>query len=212
MAGASRREKLEAMLKSEPDDAFLRYGLAGEYDNEGRIDEAVALYRGLMADSPPHVPSFFRCAQLFVREDRIAEARTLLRDVTGEVRGNAPRHAGATISGSRHDAAQSIVDGTDVAYSTVVTCPPKRGRAASMAAANAAGSGSEAITVWWLDQETSGSTSKLRSTAGAEWVRAPTETTSAPVVASSGTRASVTPPETSRRARPATRSTACRMS
>jgi hypothetical protein len=93
MAGATRREKLEAMLKSEPDDAFLRYGLAGEYDNEGRLDEAVALYRGLMADSPPHVPSFFRCAQLFVREDRIAEARTLLRDGIEAARREGNAHA-----------------------------------------------------------------------------------------------------------------------
>ncbi len=93
MAGASRREKLEAMLKAEPDDAFLRYGLAGEYDNEGRFDEAVALYRGLMSDTPPHVPSFFRCAQLFVREDRITEARTLLRDGIEAARREGNAHA-----------------------------------------------------------------------------------------------------------------------
>lgn len=93
MATATRREKLEAMLKLEPADAFLRYGLAGEYDNEGRIDEAVSLYRGLMLDQPPHVPSFFRCAQLFVREDRIAEARTLLREGIEAARREGNAHA-----------------------------------------------------------------------------------------------------------------------
>src|SRR5688572_26655382 len=57
-----------------------------------------------------------------------------------------------------------------------------------------------------------GSSSKLRSADGAECVSAPIETNCAPVVASSGMRASVTPPEISIFARPATRCTASRMS
>jgi predicted Zn-dependent protease len=75
----SRREKIEALLKDEPHDPFLRYGLAVEYDNEGRYEESLALFRGLMADQPPHVASFLRGAQLLVKLDRIAEARGVLR-------------------------------------------------------------------------------------------------------------------------------------
>lgn len=93
MAGATRREKLEAMLRDEPEDEFLRYGLAGEYVSEGRTDDAVALYRGLMAGQPPHVPSFFRCAQLFVGEDRIEEARALLREGIEAARRQGDAHA-----------------------------------------------------------------------------------------------------------------------
>src|SRR3954469_3006211 len=47
-----------------------------------------------------------------------------------------------------------------------------------------------------------GSISTLRSAAGAECVSAPTDTKSAPVIASSGSRARVTPPEISVFARP----------
>ena len=93
MSSATRREKLEAMLRDEPDDEFLRYGLAGEYSAEGRTEEAVALYRGLMTGQPPHVPSFFRCAQLFVGEDRIEEARELLRDGIEAARREGNAHA-----------------------------------------------------------------------------------------------------------------------
>ena len=46
------------MLKVEPHDPFLRYSLACEYDNEERADESLAMFRGLMADQPPHVHSF----------------------------------------------------------------------------------------------------------------------------------------------------------
>ncbi len=76
---STRREKIEAMLKLEPQDQFLRYGLATEFDNEGRHEESLQLFRGLMADQPPHVPSFLRGAQLLVNLDRIADARAVLR-------------------------------------------------------------------------------------------------------------------------------------
>ena len=93
MSTSSRREKIEAMLALEPGDVFLRYGLAAEYDNEGRAAQAVELYRGLMRESPPHVPSFFRCAQLLVREGQIDEARTLLRDGIDAARREGNSHA-----------------------------------------------------------------------------------------------------------------------
>jgi len=76
----SRREKIEAMLEDEPQDQFLRYSLACEYDNESRSEESLALFRGLIAEEPPHVHAFFRGAQLLVKLDRIAEARAMLRD------------------------------------------------------------------------------------------------------------------------------------
>ena len=77
---SSRREKIEAMLKAEPGDPFLRYSLACEYDNEDRSQESLALFRELMSDQPPHVHSFFRGAQLLVKLDKIEEARAALRE------------------------------------------------------------------------------------------------------------------------------------
>ena len=77
---SSRREKIEAMLKDEPQDQFLRYSLACEFDNEDRGEEGLAMLRGLIADQPPHVHSFLRGAQLLVKLDRVADARTMLRE------------------------------------------------------------------------------------------------------------------------------------
>jgi predicted Zn-dependent protease len=79
MTAPSRREKIEALLAQEPGDQFLRYGLAVEFDNEGRSEEAMALFRGLMDDPEPHVASFLRGAQLLVKLDEISEARATLR-------------------------------------------------------------------------------------------------------------------------------------
>ena len=89
----SRREKIEALLQDEPDDPFLRYGLAVEFDNEGQTDEALAIFRGLMTGQPPHVASFFRGAQLLVRLDEIDQARATLREGIEIARQQGDTHA-----------------------------------------------------------------------------------------------------------------------
>ena len=89
----SRREKIEAMLKLEPQDQFLRYGLACEYDSEERFEEGLKLFQGLMADRPPHVASFLRGAQLLVKLDRIADARAVLRTGIEAARQQGEAHA-----------------------------------------------------------------------------------------------------------------------
>ena len=75
----TRREKIEALLVDEPEDQFLRYGLAIEFENEGLFDDSAKVFLSLMNDPKPHVPSFLRGAQLFVRMDEIEQARTALR-------------------------------------------------------------------------------------------------------------------------------------
>jgi hypothetical protein len=94
----TRREKIEAMLAAEPQDQFLRYSLATEYDNEIRYEESLGLFSGLTQDSPPHVPSFFRGAQLLARLDRTAEARDWLRRGIDEARRQGDLHAASEMS------------------------------------------------------------------------------------------------------------------
>jgi tetratricopeptide (TPR) repeat protein len=89
----SRREKIESMLKLEPQDQFLRYGLAAEYRSEERLEESLAVYRGLMADQEPHVPSFLMAAQLLVELDQIAAARAALREGIEIARQQGAAHA-----------------------------------------------------------------------------------------------------------------------
>jgi hypothetical protein len=89
----SRREKIEALLQDEPRDQFLRYGLAVELDNEGRTDESLTLFRGLMRDQPPHVASYFRGAQLLVKLDEIDQARAALREGIEIARRQGEMHA-----------------------------------------------------------------------------------------------------------------------
>ncbi len=70
-----RREKIQAMLDSSPEDQTLRYMLAMECDKAEDQEEALSLFRQLMNDTPPYVPAFLMAGQLLARIDRIAEAK-----------------------------------------------------------------------------------------------------------------------------------------
>ena len=94
----SRREKIEAMLVGEPNDAFLRYALALELEKEGAHDRSAELLNGLMADKPPHVPSFLMAAQHLAGRDEIEQAREVLRNGIDAARQQGEDHAAAEMS------------------------------------------------------------------------------------------------------------------
>jgi hypothetical protein len=94
----SRREKIEAMLADEPGDVFLRYSLAMELDKEGDHETSLARFGELTRDETPYVPAFFMAAQQLARLERIAEARTLLRNGIDEARKQGNAHAAGEMS------------------------------------------------------------------------------------------------------------------
>jgi hypothetical protein len=73
--------QIEAMLADDPDDAFLRYGLAMEHASAGDDAACAAVLRDLIARtaSAPYIPAYLQAGQALVRCDRIAEACDVLR-------------------------------------------------------------------------------------------------------------------------------------
>jgi predicted Zn-dependent protease len=95
---ASRREKIEALLADDPADEFLRYSLAMELDKEGQHDRSLTEFSALMGAESPYVPAYFMAAQQLARLDRIAEARTALRDGIEAARSTGNTHAAGEMS------------------------------------------------------------------------------------------------------------------
>jgi thioredoxin-like negative regulator of GroEL len=98
MNAITRRQKIETMLSAEPTDQFLRYALAMELEKEGQHEQSLDLFRGLMQDGTPHVPSFLMAAQQLARQDRIEEARSVLRVGVEEARRQGNAHAAGEMS------------------------------------------------------------------------------------------------------------------
>ncbi len=98
MSETSRRERIEAMLADEPDDQFLRYGLAVELDKEGDHAASLTTLEGLGRDDSPYVPAFFFAGQQLARLGRIEEARTALREGIDRARAAGDTHAAGEMS------------------------------------------------------------------------------------------------------------------
>jgi predicted Zn-dependent protease len=98
MSGPTRREKIETMLADTPEDQFLRYALALEMQKAGEHEPAIELLRGLMAETPPHVPSFLMAAQYLAKRAAYDEARAILRDGIEAARGQGEQHAASEMS------------------------------------------------------------------------------------------------------------------
>ena len=89
----SRLEKLKEMLEQDPADTFVRYGLAMEYRTNDQTNEASKLFKELMNDTPPHVPSYFMMGQMLADNEQIDDAKTTLQSGITEARSQGNSHA-----------------------------------------------------------------------------------------------------------------------
>ena len=84
---------LTEILAANPADAFARYGLAMEYSNTGKIDEALQEFKTLLEKNPDYTPGYFMAAQTLEKAGRIDEAKELLVDGISSARRTGNAHA-----------------------------------------------------------------------------------------------------------------------
>lgn len=94
----SRRERIEAMLRDEPGDQFLRYSLAMELAKEGEHERSLALFAELRSDAKPYVPACFMAAQQLVELGRSDEAREILTSGIETAQAQGDQHAAREMS------------------------------------------------------------------------------------------------------------------
>jgi hypothetical protein len=93
--------QIEALLAEDPDDAFLRYGLAMEHASAGDDAECVVVLRDLIArtEANPYVPAFLQCGQALMRLGRDVEACAVLRTGIEAARRAGDTHAQGEMQG-----------------------------------------------------------------------------------------------------------------
>lgn len=99
----SRREKIQAMLESSPEDQTLRYMLAMECDKEDDHDESLRLFRELMENESPYVPAFLMAGQLLARLDQVADAKAVYAAGIQEARKQDNQHAAGEMAAFSDD-------------------------------------------------------------------------------------------------------------
>jgi len=95
---ASRREKIEALLKDDPDDVFLRYSLALELESTPDWEAGLEILEDLARATPPYVPAFHMAARSLIQRERVADARRALREGIEAARAAGASHAAAEMS------------------------------------------------------------------------------------------------------------------
>ncbi|MBV8206272.1 MAG: tetratricopeptide repeat protein [Acidobacteria bacterium] len=63
------------MVEEHPAEAFVRYGLALEYANQGRNGEALEQFAKLLEQNPAYTAGYQMSAQLLLRLGRLEEAK-----------------------------------------------------------------------------------------------------------------------------------------
>jgi Flp pilus assembly protein TadD len=99
MSGKSRREQIEDMLRDDPNDPFLRYGLAMEHASAGDDEGAVRCFGELIAVTPTYVPAYLQAGQALTRLGRTEEAAAVYRQGIAVARQQNDQHAAGEMEG-----------------------------------------------------------------------------------------------------------------
>jgi len=96
----NRIEQISAMLADSPDDPFLMYALAKEYESAGDIETALAQYLRLKAVHPDYVGLYYHLGKLYEKKDRPDQAIEIYREGKAAASNANDRHALSEISGA----------------------------------------------------------------------------------------------------------------
>jgi predicted Zn-dependent protease len=99
MATKSRKQQLEEMLAMDPDDPFLRYGLAMECISEGDDEGALNRFQALCGEFPDYVPAYLQGGQALLRLGRNAEAMAVFQKGIETARRQGDAHAAQEMQG-----------------------------------------------------------------------------------------------------------------
>ena len=99
MSDKSRKQQLEEMLTADPNDAFLRYGLAMEYATAGEDEAAVGCLRELLARDADYVPAYLQAGRALIRLGDDDRAREILRTGIAVANRKGDSHAAGEMTG-----------------------------------------------------------------------------------------------------------------
>ncbi len=89
----NRLEILLTLLKKEPEDSFLLYGIALEYMSANNFEEAEKYFKSLLANNPKYVPAYMQYAQLKEKQNEIETAKSLYKKGIDIAKESGEKHA-----------------------------------------------------------------------------------------------------------------------
>lgn len=101
--GRARVEILEEFVRHNPKDSFSRYGLAIEYSNLGRQDDALKMFQELLAMNPDYAAAYYHAGTLLARMGRKDDARRMLEQGLDITKRAGDWHTHSELEAALHD-------------------------------------------------------------------------------------------------------------
>ena len=97
----SRKDQIVQLLEANPSDAFLRFALAKEWEQEGNDATAVVIYRSLVSDQPDYIGTYYHLGKALERQERQEEAWKIYTTGIEVTKRLGERHAMRELAGAR---------------------------------------------------------------------------------------------------------------
>jgi tetratricopeptide (TPR) repeat protein len=91
-------DQLLALLKEDPEDTFLRYGVAMEHAKQGEHDLALSEFNELLRRNPDYVAAYFMAGRTCEQKGDIEGAKGFYRNGIATAQRVGDRHAAGEIS------------------------------------------------------------------------------------------------------------------
>ena len=93
--------QIKALLAESPDDAFLLFALAKEYEGSGEREEALQQYLLLRQKNPGYVGTYYHLGKLYEKLERTDEALEAYSTGMEEAQKAGDRHAWSELSSAK---------------------------------------------------------------------------------------------------------------
>ena len=94
----ARLEQLLELLKNDPNDAFLRYGVAMEYAKAGQHEESLKEFGELLGRNPDYVAGYFMAGRTCEQKGDVEAAKDFYRKGITVAKRVGDNHAAGEIS------------------------------------------------------------------------------------------------------------------
>jgi tetratricopeptide (TPR) repeat protein len=75
---SERIQYLEQLLQNDPNDSFLSYALALEYQKLGDVCEAINLLEALRSDDPGYSPTYYQLGAMYIEQNEPDKAKPII--------------------------------------------------------------------------------------------------------------------------------------
>jgi tetratricopeptide (TPR) repeat protein len=97
----NRLEQLQNLQKDSPNDSFLTFAIAKEYEKLGQLDEALQHYLQLVEQDPGYIGTYYHLGKLYEQKEAFTQAFSTYKTGMDVARKANDQHALSELAGAK---------------------------------------------------------------------------------------------------------------